>query len=365
LAPPPELRTWLPWSELNGSPRLTIDEFRDALRSYSRGAILIACARCSVIFGYGVDANTVASREVTEYWIPNLIRADLVDQAMQAAKQSRPVFFQGQLRYLASEAMRLPSAPVEGSSNIPDIALGALLLGAGELLYKQHVANLPADLDVMANLVADFLPTFEIGSITDPYMLFLRFYIYLTVIIPRLPPNLRNFDVYAEFEKVFGFPLKLYYQFVNAFNIHAMNERTLIKLGDVPEASIDISWFKSTILTPEQVSAMFDTVCCRLEDLPDKKIVHGYADFEFLKDHPYLRIGDKLYSIDYEYAVAKLESGALWRVAMSMPNERRLQYFGFWGHVFEAYVNWVFDIYADKTRACFINRFGLKRGTFA
>ena len=92
-----------------------------------------------------------------------------------------------------------------------------LLLGAGELLYKKHVANLPDELDVMANLVADFLPIFEIDSITDPFLLFLRFYIYLTVIIPRLPAHLRVFDVAAEFEKVFGFPLKLYSQFVYAF----------------------------------------------------------------------------------------------------------------------------------------------------
>ena len=94
---------------------------------------------------------------------------------------------------------------------------------------------------------------------------------------------------------------------------------------------------------------MFDTVCCRLSDLPDKKVVHGYADFEFLKDHPYLRVDDKVYDIDYEYAVAKLESGALWRVAMSMPTKRRLSYFGFWGDVFEEYVNWIFESYADKS----------------
>lgn len=57
-----------------------------------------------------------------------------------------------------------------------------------------------------------------------------------------------------------------------------------------------------------------------------------------------------MYDIDYEYAVAKLESGALWRVAMSMPTERRLTYFGFWGDVFEGYVNWIFESYANKDK---------------
>jgi SEC-C motif len=350
LVPPPKMKLWLPWSELNGSSPLTIEEFRAALREYPRGAILIACARFSIIFKFGPEANTVASQAISEYWVPRLIRPDLVDRAMQAVESGRPIFFQGQLRFLASEAMRLDPAPPENGAQVPDWVLGSLLLGAGELLYKKHVANLKDPLDVMANLVADFLPVFEIDSITDPLLLFLRLHIYLTVIIPRLPAHLRVFDVPAEFEKVFGFPLKLYSQFVYAFTVHAMNGRTQIKLGDVPEAGLPISWFKKTILTDDQISDMFDTVCCRLSDLPDKKVVHGYADFEFLKDHPYLRVDDKVYDIDYEYAVAKLESGALWRVAMSMPIDRRLNYFGFWGDVFEEYVNWIFGSYADKNK---------------
>jgi hypothetical protein len=347
---PPEMKLWLPWSELNGTPRLTIEEFRAALRDFPRSAILIACARLSTIFKFGPEATNMASQEISEYWVPILLRPDLVDRAMHAAKNGRVLFFQGQLRFLAAEAMRLNPAPPENGMQVPDWALGALLLGSGELLYKKHIANLPDKLDVMANLVADFLPIFEIDSTTDPFLLFLRFYIYLNVIIPRLPAHLRAFDIAAEFQKAFGFSLKLYSQFVYAFTVHAMNERTLIKIGDVPEGGMSISWFKKTILTPEQVSAMFDTVCCRLSDLPDKKIVHGYADFEFLKDHPYLRVGEKVYNIDYEYAVGKLESGALWRVAMSMSGDRRLNYFGFWGDVFEEYVNWIFESYADKTK---------------
>jgi len=270
---------------------------------------------------------------------------------MKAAGDGRPVFFQGQLRFLAAEAMRLEPAPPEDGSQVPAIALGALLLGAGELLYKPHVSNLSNDFDVMANLVADFLPIYEIDSITDPFLLFLRFYIFLRIIIPKLPENLRKgFNVDELFEKEFGFPLKLYYQFVLAFTVHAMNERTAMSVGDVPEAGLAIAWFNKTILTEEQVSKMFDTVCCRLDQLPDKKKVHGYADFEYLKDHPYLRIGDKVYDVDYEYAVAKLESGALWRVAMGMPTNQRLSYFGFWGNVYEEYVAWLFEMYADKTK---------------
>jgi hypothetical protein len=98
---------------------------------------------------------------------------------------------------------------------------------------------------------------------------------------------------------------------------------------------------------------MFDTVSCELKDLPDKKKVHGYADFEFLKDHPYFRQDDVLYCMDYEFAVAKLESAVLWRIAKGMSKPDRLRYFGFWGEVFEEYVAWIFEVYADKTQNTF------------
>jgi hypothetical protein len=110
---PPEMKLWLPWSELNGSPRLTIEEFRAALRDYPRSAILIACARLSTIFKTGPEATNMAAQEITEYWVPILMRPDLVDRAMGEAKKGRVIFFQGQLRFLAAEAMRLDPAPPE------------------------------------------------------------------------------------------------------------------------------------------------------------------------------------------------------------------------------------------------------------
>jgi hypothetical protein len=344
------MRYWLNWSELTGKPQVNIDDFRTALRSFPRSAILIACARFSIIFDFGPDANTLASQERTEYWAARLFRPDLAPRALAFAKLKRPMFFQGQVRFLASEAMRLDPAPAEDGTIVPDWAFGELLLAAGELLRKDRAPGAEEGLDTMADIIANFLPTYEIDTVTDAFILFLRFHIYLTIIIPRLPASKRVFDVPLEFEKVFGFPLDLYTKFVNAFTIHAMNERVTLKVGDVPEAGMAISYFKRTILTDEQVSKMFDTVCCRISDLPDTKKVHGFADFEFLKNHPYLRVDDKLYALDYEYAIAKLESGVLWRVAGKMPTKRRLGYFGFWGDVFEEYVNWLFEVYADQTK---------------
>lgn len=351
MAPPPEMRLWIPWSELTGRPRLTLDEFQNALREFPRSALLIAVARLSILYDYGEDANTVPSDEVTSWTVPLMFSPHLVPRVQQAINSKRVIFFQGQVRRIAAETMRLTNAHPEDGRIIPDVALGGLQLGAGELLYRPHV-NVTEELDVMANLVADFLPTYEIDALNDGFILFLRCYIYLTVIIPRMPKELVTFDVWGLFERVFGFPLKLYYLFLYAFSVHAINERNALKVGDVPpHGGIHISWFDTnTVLTRTQVDAMFNTVSCSLSNLPDTKPVNGYADCEYLRDHPYFRHDDCLYCLDYEFAGSKLESGVLWRIRETMDKKTRLAYFGFWGEVFEEYVAWLFENYPDKSR---------------
>ncbi len=345
--PPPQLRTWLPWSELGKTPRLTPDEFRDVLRQYPRSALLIACARLSIIFNYGPEAETAADKESTNQWIPILFPPVLVPRVKNYAAQGRVIFFQGQLRYLAAEVLRLDHAHPEDSTFVPDAALGGLLLAAAELLYRPHI-RLPDNLDALANLVADFLPVYEIGSITDPIMPFLRFYIFLTIIIPQLPVNLKTFEVAALFEQQFGFPLKRYYQFIFAFIMHGILERGQKPVGAPIDGALRISWFQKTAVPQNQVRDMFNTVCFSLDDLPETRLPFGYGDFEFLRDHPYFKHGEELYCLDYEYAVGKLESGALWRVLKSLDSKKRMPYLGFWGNVFEGYVAWLFNTYANK-----------------
>jgi hypothetical protein len=346
------MKTWLPWSELAGTPRLTLGEFRAALRQYPRSALLVACARLSMIFDYGPDADTAADEATTAKWIPILFPPALVSRVQAFASQDRVIFFQGQLRYLAAEVIRLEQAHAEDSTFVADAGVGGLLLAAGELLYKPHV-KLSDDLDVMANLIAEFLPTYEIGSVTEPLMLFLRFYIFLTVIIPQLPNNLKTFSVDAEFEQRFGFPLKRYYQFIFSFILHAMIERNEKPVGTPIDGALRTSWFQKTTMPQGEVSRMFDTVCFALCDLPDKKPPLGYGDFEFLRDRPYFKHDGGMYCLDYEYAVAKVESGALWRILRDLDPQRRLPYLSFWGNVFERYVAWLFDTYANKSLSVF------------
>jgi hypothetical protein len=179
------------------------------------------CARLSVFFNYGPDAGTTAKEDAVAYWIPALFPAQLVPKVQDLLAKKRVIFFQAQLRYLAAETIRLKEPHAEDGSVVPNVAIGELLLRAGELLYEHHVK--PADeIDRLANLISQFLPIYEIDSPTEAFIQFLRFYIMLTVNIPRLPPESKTFDVKAEFEKQFGLSLETYCDFIFFFSMHAM-----------------------------------------------------------------------------------------------------------------------------------------------
>jgi hypothetical protein len=345
---PPKLKMWLPWSELMNLPQIRLDDFRERLRKQPRSSLLIACARLSIALNYGPEAETAADEKLTALWIPILFPPNLIPYVSTFAVQGRIILFQGQLRMLATETLRLNPAPAEDLPPAENDTLGELLLRAGELLYKPHVA-VEGEQDSVANLIATFLPIYELGLPTDPIMPFLRFYIFLTINIPRLPVEMRRFDVPVLFESQFGFALKLYYEFIFTFINHALNERAKTPEQWPIDGAIRASWFKKTTLDQEPIKKMFETVCFSLKDLPDTKPSVGYADFEFLRDHPYFEHDGELYCLDYEYAVGKLESGALWRVLRALDEKQREPYLSFWGNVFEDYVAWLFEIYANAT----------------
>lgn len=341
-----QLQEWVPWSVLTGTPRATLVELRALLRKYSRTSLLTACARLGIGFGFGPEAETAADFERTGFWAGLLLPPALIPKVFSFAKQGRPIFMQAQIRSLAAEVMRLPISASDGLETVPDQQIGELLLRAGEALYKPLV-KVEGQMEQLANYVALFLPYYELNGPGDPIMSFLRFYIFLTINIPRLPQELRNFDVFALFEGEFGFSLTLYCEFIFAFINHAILERKNLTSTGRLDGALRKTWFQKTTLLVDQIEKMFATVSFGLNDLPDTKPSVGFADFEFLRDRPYFATDEALYCLDYEYAVAKLESGALWRVLRRLPEKKKEAYLGFWGNVFEDYVAWLFESYSN------------------
>jgi len=320
MAPTADMKTWVPWSELTQTPRGTVDELRGLLNKYRPSSVLKACARLSILFGFGPDSGTTADQETTAQWIPVLLDKDIAATALKLSKRGRILFFQAQLRYLATAVIQLSPMPAEDLPEVPNNILGELVLRSGELLYKPH--RVVADpLDAMANLAAEFLPVYEMDSSTDPAILLLRFYIFLTVNIPRLPPELRTFDVFDLFEKQFNFTLKAYCEFVFLFLTHAKQLREKKQLDTALNSGVSLASFQNATVSPDLIHQMFDAVSFSLDNVGAPKEPFGYSDFEFLKDHPYLRHNEELFCLDYEFAVGKLESGALWRILKGLPQQ--------------------------------------------
>jgi hypothetical protein len=349
------MRTWMSWSELTNSLRITKEDFQAQLGKYPKSSILIACAKLSVALGYGPSACTVPPDDVADLHIPIVFPQHLVPLVyLWFHRQGRIPFFNGQLRYLAAETIRLqpvnpvPEIPQNGPENDE---FGELMLKSGELLYKKHVI-VHDELEGYANIAAEFLPTYEIASATEPAFSFLRFYIWLTKIIPRIPASLLKFDIETEFKKVFSFPIVTYAEFISAFAMHALTERQTQTRNRPIDATLRKKWFQKTSIQEATLEQMFETVSFSLDKMPNPKDTLGYGDFEFLKDRPYFLFNGEMYMLDYEFAFGKLESAVIWRVLRSLPKDKKEPWLSYWGLVFEEYVTWMFETYASSALHC-------------
>jgi hypothetical protein len=345
---PFSMKSFVPWCYITNTTPGTHEQFRELLKQWRPSAVLVAIAQLSIAFGYGPENETAAKGDKEAKWIQFLFKPIYVPVVQRHAKAGGIIFFQGQLRYLASEVIRQVPLPSEDLPPPENDDLGELLLRAGELLY-QKFPKLEEKYDQIANNVSRFLPIYEIDSPIDPMMQFLRFYIMLTVSIPRMPANLRLFDVPALFEKIMGFPLQTYCEFLTTFAIHALEERSK-EIGTViNDCGIRFSVFMHSTVPAELIEQMFKTVSFSLETLAPPKEPIGYADFEALRNEPYLLNNATIYCLDYEFALAKGESGALWRVLNNFEtNKEKELYLSFWGNIFEDHVAWIFETYASK-----------------
>lgn len=343
MARRPVMKYWLNWGEVSGTPG-TSEEFRELLGKYDRKGLLIACSRLSVEFNFGPDGNTVARSEITKQFVPRVFPRDLAARVSKAVERDRIIFFQGQLRYIAAEATRLSYA-----ENLPDIEnheFGELMLRAAELMVFQPPTP-PDFMDVLANRIVEMVPFYEIDSPTDPFDQLMRIYIMLTVNIPRLASKVPlTFDVAVEFDKVFRFSLADYTNFMFSLQLHAMLERDNRRKNVDPPSPVGPYWLKATTLSEETIHKVLATVSFSLDAIEPKE-PHGYADFTFLRDQPYLKAGEHYFCLDYEFALGKLESGVMYRVLDSLAPNRKDPYLSFWGPVFEDYLAWLFESYAS------------------
>jgi hypothetical protein len=131
--------------------------------------------------------------------------------------------------------------------------------------------------------------------------------------------------------------------------MHAMIQRGKKSIEAAVDSGIHIDTFKNTNVSADQLNQMFKMVSFSLDTLAEQKPPTGYADFEFLRDHPYFLQNGEIFCLDYEFALGKFESGALWRVMKGLEQSEKEPYLSFWGSVFEDYVAWLFETYSSSS----------------
>jgi hypothetical protein len=146
---------------------------------------------------------------------------------------------------------------------------------------------------------------------------------------------------------VFGFSLADYTNFMFSLLLHAMVERDARQANADPPSPVGPYWLKKTTLSEETIHKVLATVSFSLDAITPPKEPHGYADFTFLRDNPYLRDGEHYFCLDYEFALGKLESGVIYRVLDNLEPNRKDPYLSFWGPVFEDYLAWLFESYVS------------------
>jgi len=250
------MKYWLNWGEISGKAG-TAEEFREVLGKYAPKGLLIECGRLTVEFNYGPEGKTVAKDAITKQFIPRLFPPDLAARVKWEFEHDRVIFFQGQPRYIAAEVTRLPA--VDDLPEIENHEIGELLLRAAELMMFKPPRQ-AAPMDALASRIAEFVPFYEIDTPTDPFDQLMRIYIMLAVNIPRLASKgPLQFDVPAEFEKVFGFSLTDYTNFMFSLLLHAMMERDARQANADPPSPVGHYWLKKTTLTEETIHKVLAT----------------------------------------------------------------------------------------------------------
>jgi len=165
----------------------------------------------------------------------------------------------------------------------------------------------------------------------------------LAVNIPRLASKgPLQFDVPAEFEKVFGFSLTDYTNFMFSLLLHAMMERDARQANADPPSPVGHYWLKKTTLTEETIHKVLATGIILARCISTSQRTARIRGFHIPPRQPL-----HYFCLDYEFALGKLESGVIYRVLDNLEPDRKDPYLSSWGPIFEDYLAWLFESYVS------------------
>jgi hypothetical protein len=102
--------------------------------------------------------------------------------------------------------------------------------------------------------------------------------------------------------------------FMPSNSIRSMIQRETLRSQNQRINPLGPLWLKTTNIPADVIHKVLATVSFTLDSIESVAAPKGYADFKYLRDHPYFCHQGNYYCLDYEFGLGKLESGVIWRV---------------------------------------------------
>jgi hypothetical protein len=339
---PPELTAYLDYREISGGKPSTLEEFRTELQRFPRNAVVRLCAVMNTIVATWLgDFNLQVQMKFVRSFFPPRT-------ADRIFATNRPVFHRHQLLFVMQQALQHCSkadSPIVGPYFD---GLGTVLLMASDHLHTPMIDR--ADLsDKALQVMVSMIPTLEANQVTHYLNRIARSYLMLSKFTEPLRRTAEFVDVHALFEEATKLPLPTYQALVwGAVSRFAKVDELRIT-EDMSAFSIGPDWFLNTLVPEAQINSFLADISATPDGFAESLAQKNpqLNDFTVLRDKPFIDDLDRFFPVDFTFLSDKLESGLFWRVHNNFREKRdkdRLHVF--WGHVFELYLNWIFQ------RAC-------------
>jgi hypothetical protein len=322
---------------------ITVDEFRDALRQYSRDPLIYLCAAISAMLKCWQGG--VPAREPHAYIVRSLFEPHDAEELIRGSLASQDphfVFHRQQLLFVAKEAIL--HCPADGLDPLlqPRGPVGTLFLMANDQLHY----GFPTTEDYEQKLL-NMLTEFVIVAECSGYHAFRNSIARAHLMYSRLSDELTHdpdyVDIRGKFERIVDMPIEefqaLCFSLLSKYfriDVHSYAQEPNTFL-------LQRSYFEKTAIPVDKVDRFVQEMSEDPENL--KKIyerrLKGKNDFTLFRSKPLCFVRDRVFCIDVGLLSEKLESGPFWRVQFSLDDAGRESLHRFWGKLFEHYVNWM------------------------
>lgn len=319
-------------------------ELQNLLSKYQRREVIFLISKLSAVLGTWRNApNIYLDEQLSRIFLKKY--RDLLIELRQGSELTRIVFSRITLLYLLKQAcLASPEngAVVSSEEAYADIGLAALM--ANDLLLPFIPSDHRSTLEKLASIMpfSDYMSNEGYAiEIARGQKLF-----EMASTLPALRAKRDFIDVRQCFENTFGMPHTTFCQLIFGCGTKFINV-TMDDLLSPNAVTLSEIYFQKSIVPLETAKRFFGKLSISDSELAEsvKKnaIVRPGDDFTMLQAHPLVTLAEGLFTcFDPGFLFDKAGRNLYWTLFASLDDAEKTKLGGFWGIVFEEYVNQLF-----------------------